>query len=131
MKRIAIPVFKNQMAAVLDYSRSFVLVALDGELVWGRLKIPVSPKSPEMLLRALEGFQVDVLICGAVSSSLLESLARRGIEVITYVRGTVNQVIAAYAQGKLVGKRFRLPGLSASPRNIRSEAGRKSKKSSH
>jgi len=113
MTRIAIPVFNNQVSTVLDYSSRFVLVVLDGEQVQGRLEMALSPESPEMFLWALAGFRTDILICGAVSSSLRESLARRGIEVISCARGPVDQVIRAYMQGKLAAKRFRLPGSSA------------------
>jgi len=123
MRRIAIPVFQNQLATVLDYSDRFIVISLDGDRLEGRLEIPVGPESPETLVRALEGFKVDVVICGAVSGSLLESLARKGIEVITCVRGTVDRVIAAYTQGKLADEEFRLPGHSPPPRDIPAEAG--------
>jgi len=134
MTRIAIPVFDDQMATVLDYSSRFVLVVLDGEKVQGRLEMTLSPESPEMFLWLLEGFQVDVLLCGAVSSSLLELLTRRGIDVINCVRGPVDQVIKAYAQGKLASRRFRLPGASAPTlpsRGRRPGSGRIRKASSH
>lgn len=113
MKRIALSVFNNQMATVLDYSPSLLLVTLDGDQVQGRLEVSVGPAYPGTLLRALQGFQVDVLICGAVSSSLLDSLTRRGIEVISCVRGPLDQVLRAYVQGTLPARRFRLPGAPA------------------
>ena len=131
MKRIAVSVFDNQVATVLDYSTCFLLVVMDGEQVQRRLEMAISPESAQMFFEALEAFHADVLICGAVSSSLLESLARRGIEAISCVRGPVDQVLRAYAQGKLAEKRFRLPGptLAAPSRSRRSGSGRSSRKS--
>jgi predicted Fe-Mo cluster-binding NifX family protein len=115
MKRIAIPVSWHQVATVLDYSSTFLLLALDGDTVRGQLEIPVDREAPEGIARLLEAFHADVVICGAVSRSLLESLGSRGIEVITRVRGPLKSVVDAYIRGTLAGRRFRLPGASDAP----------------
>lgn len=110
VKRIVIPVYQRQVAPVLDYCGTFLLLVLDGDIVKGRLEIPIDKEEPEAVVRILKDFRVDVVICGAVSGSLLDSLASKAIETITCVCGPVECVVAAYLRGTLASPKFRLPG---------------------
>lgn len=110
MKRVAIPVYKGQVATVLDYCSTFLLLVLDGGAIKGRLEIPIDKEEPEAVVRVLKAFRVDVLICGAVSGSLRDALAARGIETITCVCGPLECVVSAYLRGTLASPKFRLPG---------------------
>ena len=123
MERIALPVFNDYLATVLDSSRRFLVVTLDGGQVRGRLEIPISTESPSMLLRVLEDFHLDAVICGAVSCRICDSLKRMGIRVIEGVRGPVDEVVAGFMEGKLGECQFRLPGCSSSTPAKRSKTG--------
>ena len=65
---------------------------------------------PENRARRLEALGVSVLICGAISRSLAERLANSGIELIPFVSGPVEEVLAAYFTGELDSGAFLLPG---------------------
>lgn len=95
---------------MLDYSSCFIIAVLDEKHVSGRLELPICADPPELLLRVLKNFQIDVVICGAVSSELHTFLTLHGIEVIPCVRGRIDKVISAYSEGKLKYKEFHLPG---------------------
>jgi predicted Fe-Mo cluster-binding NifX family protein len=51
-----------------------------------------------------------LLICGAVSWPLEAMLSSAGIRVIPNIRGSVDEVIAAFIAGRLTDPAFRLPG---------------------
>jgi predicted Fe-Mo cluster-binding NifX family protein len=54
--------------------------------------------------------QIDVLICGAISRSLEASLISLGIRVYAFMRGSVEDVLAAYQNGNLDHAVFAMPG---------------------
>jgi len=60
-------------------------------------------------LRLVE-YGVDTLICGAVSTELLQELKSREIRVIAFVSGEADSVIDAFVAGDLPNERFSMPG---------------------
>ena len=66
--------------------------------------------SPEWLAMRLEQLGVDVVICGAISRCLSRHLEMRGIQVVSFVSGDVDEVLRAYASGTLGDHRFLMAG---------------------
>jgi len=62
---------------------------------------------------------IDVLICGAVSRQLEEKLVASGIEVVAEIRGRFEEVVRAYAEGRLIQPRFQMPGQHGRRRRAR------------
>ena len=55
---------------------------------------------------------VQVLICGALSGAVARMLEAAGVQVIPFIRGTVDEVFDAFCNGKLKGSHFFLPGCA-------------------
>ncbi|RPH85843.1 MAG: dinitrogenase iron-molybdenum cofactor biosynthesis protein, partial [Desulfobacteraceae bacterium] len=53
---------------------------------------------------------IDTLICGAISRLFHNLLADAGIEVISWVSGSAEEVLKAYLDGTLSQPKFSMPG---------------------
>ena len=59
----------------------------------------------------LEALGVEVLLCGAISRPLERMIRASGVKVIPCLRGSIEEIIAAYLVDGLSDPRFILPGL--------------------
>jgi predicted Fe-Mo cluster-binding NifX family protein len=59
------------------------------------------------------------LVCGAVSAPVQDELDRRGIEVIGFVAGEVDDVLRALMTGRLPHPALAMPGCGRRRRRIR------------
>ena len=60
--------------------------------------------------KELSDLGIQVLICGAITRALEITLWEQGIDVISRVRGPVDEVLRAYLRECLDQKRFSMPG---------------------
>jgi predicted Fe-Mo cluster-binding NifX family protein len=81
-----------------------------------RTELVLEEAVPVNRARRLQSLGVNVLICGAISRSLAEHLANAGIDVIPFVSGSVEGVLAAYLAGELESAQFLMPGSTAEER---------------
>jgi len=54
--------------------------------------------------------RIGILICGAISMRMHQLLAASHIEIIPFIRGSIDRVIDAYNKGELQNGEFFLPG---------------------
>jgi hypothetical protein len=55
---------------------------------------------------------VEVLICGAISGVAVSLIEQKGIEVVSWVRGAVDDVLAAYENGTIHSSQYFMPGCA-------------------
>ena len=53
---------------------------------------------------------VSLLICGAISMQMYRILTASQVEIIPFIRGSIQEVLAAYVDGDLQNGDFFLPG---------------------
>jgi predicted Fe-Mo cluster-binding NifX family protein len=121
--RLLLATFQRRISPVLDTASQFLLVDLGGEEELGRRSVRVETTDPVTRIKRLAGFDADVLICGAVSRPLKAMLASAGLQVIPNTCGPVEEVIRAFATGRLTDGAFLLPGCSGSRRPVRDGRG--------
>ena len=108
--RIAMPVSCGRVSTAFDFARHLLLIEYeDGEEV-RRSEIVLEEEVPLNRARRLEAAGVSVLICGAISRSMAGRLASSGIDIIAFVSGSIEEVLAAYFAGELESARFLMPG---------------------
>jgi len=107
---VAIPVWGDQVSTVFDFARNLILVDIGASGETGRTEIALAGP-PVMRAARLAQNGAGVLICGAISRPLAQMVAAHGIEIIPFVRGSVQEVLEAYLAGGLRGPRFLLPGF--------------------
>jgi predicted Fe-Mo cluster-binding NifX family protein len=106
---IAIPVWNNRVSPVFDVARNVRVADIDdqsGDVVADGTHV-LSSLRPTA---ALSEIGVDVLICSAISGPLEAALNGFGIEVMSDICGSPDEIIAALAAGDTELVRFRSPG---------------------
>jgi len=105
--RVALPVWANRVSPVFDVARQILIVeVIGGEAAFSENH---GVRGPDRV-GLLSALGADVVICGAISHDLEERLVASGVEVVTEIRGNVEDVIRAYADGSLTSTRFSMPG---------------------
>jgi len=99
--KVAIPIWQGKVSSVFDFADELLLIELENGIEKSRNEVSLTEQSgPERTAR-LRQLDVQVLICGAISRPLADMLNGAGIEVLPFVTGSVEQVMAAYKTGKL------------------------------
>lgn len=110
--RIAIPVSGNRISTVFEAADELLLIETGAEKAQQRSRIAwVGENAIGRTVRIRE-MGVQVLICGAMSGAVEYMLEAAGVRVISFVRGTVDEILGAFRSGKLGEKRFFLPGCA-------------------
>jgi predicted Fe-Mo cluster-binding NifX family protein len=110
--KVALTVWDGRVSPVFDVFREALLVDVErGQVVSAETKAVVNDNPLLKIQQLLEG-NVDTVICGAISESLFEELAARGVRVVSFVAGDVDAVLAAFLEGKLPSPELSLPGCS-------------------
>jgi len=107
---VAFAVWDNRISPVFDTAGTVLLVEVEGGGVAGRREVPIAADLPTAKVARLKALGVEALVCGAISRPLAEAIAAEGIRLVPFVAGTVEEVMAAYAQGLLPGPAFVMPG---------------------
>jgi predicted Fe-Mo cluster-binding NifX family protein len=110
MQRVAIAVWRGCVSTTLDFASSLLVVDMDGQKEAARKQVRLGGSSPQATALTLEEQGVRVVICGAISRSLEYSLEMRGMKVVPFVSGVVDDVISAFARGTLDDGRFLMAG---------------------
>ena len=114
--KLVMPVASGRISTAFDFARQLLVVEYEDGREIGRSEAVVEEELPLNRARRLEALGASVLICGAISRSLAERLTSVGIEIIPFVSGPVDEVLAAYFAGELNSERFLLPGSTSEER---------------
>ena len=108
--RIAIPQWQGRVSPVFDMAGSVLLIDVEDGLEQRREERKLTRTDP--MARAAEFLKLGagILICGGISAPLEAALASSGVEVIGFVCGPVEEVLAACLNGKLADRVFSMPG---------------------
>jgi len=122
--RVALPTWNGRISPVFDVAREAVVVDLEDGLAIRRDDVRLDGPSAVAKARQLVDLRVDVLICGAISRDLDETLSLAGIEVIPQTRGRTDDVLEAFASGRLTARAFLMPGCDRHRRRVPNRPGR-------
>jgi predicted Fe-Mo cluster-binding NifX family protein len=108
--KIALSIWKDYISTVFDTADQLLVLENDGTN--GQKRTMVKLNAADVVGRAnqIKEKQIGVLICGAISRPLEASLISLGIRVYAFVRGPVEDILAAYQNGSLDQAVFALPG---------------------
>ena len=109
-QKIALPVWSDQICAVLDFAQLLLVVEAEGASEISRKYYALTSETALFRARYIRNLGVQELICGALSYPLQTLLGSYGITVIPYICGHVDEVLQAYKKGNLSQSYFRLPG---------------------
>ena len=101
----------SRIAPVFDVADRICLVdTSDGQDRSSRETQQLTACLPVQKALQLAELGVEILVCGAISRSLNETIAAYGIKLIPFVAGELDEVIQAWISGKLDRESFIMPG---------------------
>ncbi|MBN1614588.1 MAG: NifB/NifX family molybdenum-iron cluster-binding protein [Deltaproteobacteria bacterium] len=107
---IALAVCHDRLATVFEVADALVVVKDGSESNPCRRRIEIGRRHPMARVSMMRELEVSILLCGAIAMPLQGMLESAGIEVIPFLRGSVDDVLDAYRRGRLGNPDFWLPG---------------------
>jgi predicted Fe-Mo cluster-binding NifX family protein len=107
--KMAVSTWNGRISPVFDVSRHMVVVEIDQGIIHRKLEESLD-KDLGRKVEKITGDGIQLLICGAISQSLAEMLTLRGVQVIPFIAGNVDEVIQASMAGQLNQSCFVMPG---------------------
>jgi len=104
MKIIAIPIFKSRISVRLDCAEYIHLVTIEKGVVKSRETVRLVATNPLEKVKSLIQMKPDVLICGGLTEHCQNRLKNTDIQLIPWVRGDIEEILAQYLEGKLIAK---------------------------
>lgn len=100
--KVAIPRMGERVAPCFEYCATMAIfnVADSGEVE--QVDFPLKSREPFDRVRLLRDQKVEALICGGMQSFYEDLLKANGFEVISWVEGNVEDLLALYLRGELV-----------------------------
>ena len=131
--RIAVPIWNGFVSSVFDFAHQLLVVDVEGQQETNRSQIQLEQQAAPQRVNQLIGFEVDVIICGAISRPLAAMLTASNINIIPFVSGPVDQVLEAYLDNRLAEPQFLQPGCGPGARKRfgRSHDGRRGRGRRH
>ncbi|MBN1102244.1 MAG: NifB/NifX family molybdenum-iron cluster-binding protein [Deltaproteobacteria bacterium] len=108
--RIAIPVWEDKVSPLLDTASRLLVVDVEDRSEVSRLEIYLDEQQISRRCLRIQGLDVNVLICGAISMSFFRMLTASGIEVIAGISGPAEDVLRVCLKGRLAESGFFMPG---------------------
>jgi predicted Fe-Mo cluster-binding NifX family protein len=101
MKTIAIPIFKSRVSVRLDCAEYIHLITLERGVVKNRETMRLITANSLEKIKVLIKLNPDVLICGGLTEFCQNRLKNTDIQIIPWVRGDIEEILAQYLEGKL------------------------------
>jgi predicted Fe-Mo cluster-binding NifX family protein len=113
---VAIPVWEGQVSTTFDFARKLLVVEVDRGRELSRKEVLLRDEPVRGKARTLQDQAVQIVLCGAVSQPLAQAISQIGIQIIPYVSGPVDRVLAGYLCGRLAEPCFLQPGCRPAAR---------------
>ncbi len=110
MTRVAFSVWNERISPVFDVSQKALVLEIENGAVTSRDERVLPDVDPLRKVEKLADDKVRELVCGAISRSLAEMVQSRGIELVPFIAGAIEDVIQAYLQNELPNDAMVMPG---------------------
>jgi len=99
--KIAIAHWQSRVSPVFDVADRLFLITIENGREVHRESLRLAGQDPFERARKLAEQGVSVLLCGAVSSALEKALTAAGIQVLGFLGGEMESIVAAFIDGHL------------------------------
>jgi len=117
--RIGVPIWEERISPVFDTAGSLLVVDWEGGEEKSRQRLEIQGRSLPARLQQLTDARLEILLCGAISRPFAALLTSKGIKLIPFLAGEVEDVLTAYREERLSDSRFRMPGCCGQRRRQR------------
>jgi predicted Fe-Mo cluster-binding NifX family protein len=120
----ALTVWEGRISPVFDVSREAIVLTVEQGSVTARHRESLAAPTPALRVERLVRLGIDTLVCGAISEPLRQALEARGVRVLGFVAGEVDEVASAFVAGSLPSAALSMPGCRGRNRRLRRRRGR-------
>ena len=110
MTRVALPVSDTRVSPLFDVARTLLVANVTEGKVAERARSDMGGESALGRVRLVSSLGATVLMCGGISRPVAAMVEAQGIQLIPWVAGEVEEVLAAYLEGRLPAPQFMMPG---------------------
>lgn len=110
--KIAIPVWQNSVSPLFDSSTHLMVAETTAKSIINQDVINVESLSLFQRTDLLQKLNVDLFICGGITSPILDNIKNKNIKVIPFVCGNVNELLKATLKKRDLRTLFSMPGKS-------------------
>jgi predicted Fe-Mo cluster-binding NifX family protein len=114
--RVAIPLWQGRVSPVFDEARRILLIDIFEKQEQRRQEESLIAQNPFERAQMLPKLGVDLLICGMISQTQQTALASAGIRIIPHICGPMEEVIAAFLDGRIENGALLMPGCGSRKR---------------
>ena len=114
--KVAIPRMGETVAPCFEYCATMAIFTVAEKAVTRQIDFPLRSREPFDRVRLLRDQEVDTIICGGVQDHYEDALRASGIQVISWVSGSVDDLLGLFLRGQLVPRdRHRTSAAPNSP----------------
>ena len=99
--KVALPRFGESVAPCFEHTATISIFEVASGRVGGQTDFSLHSRDPFDRVRLLRDQEVDTLICGGMQHRFQDILEGRGIHVISWVSGNVDELLARFLAGDL------------------------------
>jgi predicted Fe-Mo cluster-binding NifX family protein len=114
--KVAIPLWQGRVSPVFDEARRILLVDVFEKQEQYRQEEFLIAQNPFERAQLLPKLSVDHLICGMISQAQHAAIASSGIQIIPHICGPLEDVIAAFLDGRIESGALLMPGCGGRKR---------------
>jgi predicted Fe-Mo cluster-binding NifX family protein len=114
--KIGITVWGKRISPVFDAARTLLITDIANARQVKSELVQCRPEQPESMLRLLQDNGVNVLITGAISREPACRIEASGIQLISFIAGRADQVLARFIEGNSITG-YHMPGCCNSAGN--------------
>ncbi|HDP80932.1 MAG TPA: hypothetical protein ENN21_08840 [Spirochaetes bacterium] len=98
---IAMPVYQDRISPLMDVSDRFAIFDVDEDVVRQKLVIKIQAASESERLEKLREMGITTIIGGAVSEQMARVAVDKGLRLISWINGPVDEIVELYLNGML------------------------------
>lgn len=102
--KVAIPRLGEFVAPCFEYSATISILIVSGRQIVDQTDFVLVSQDPLDRVRLLRDQGVDTLICGGTQDRFEDLVAASGIQVISWVSGTVEELLRLFLEGRLTSE---------------------------
>ncbi len=117
--KAALTIWEDRVSPVFDSAHMLLVAEIKNAKIVSTQHERFNPEMPTRLAEMLNGLDVPVLICGAISEIPANVIEAYGIKLIPFIAGNVDEVLDSYAKGIKLAPDFLMPGCGRNCRRQR------------
>lgn len=122
--KAALTVWDGRIAPVFDVSREALVLTIEDGAITSRSSENIETPMASLKLERLTGLGIQTLVCGAITEPLQHELSVRGVKVIGFVAGEIDEVVKCLLDGTLPTRALSMPGCCGRQHRFRGGRGR-------